>query len=424
MSKNILMVGSYPPHQIGGGESQQQLLSRMFKKNGYNVFVLSMGINKIFEVYDEDGIKIYRVGKFKENRRGNLNFLQAFKYITFEIFDPLLFIFTIFLTIRYRVNSVHVTNFNQMSLSPIIASKILMRNTVVTMHSHSILCFYSTLMPFCYGVRKGRCGNCLLRYHKLPESAKKFEFILKPILNWTIDLVLYTKFKIINSLTDKIIFPSEYSKKIHLKYGTYAEKAKVIHCMLNDFKVIKKQSKKKNGKKVILYIGKIEEEKGVKVLMKSAKKLLNNNHRWKLLIIGEGRSFKKINKLMNELKLNEHVAFLGLIPHYNMPNYYRLADIVVIPSVVPETFSIVLLEANLSRKITICSRIGALEERVIEGKTGFLVEPNNSDELAKKMLFVLENYEKLKHIEERAYTDAVKKYNPENGLSEYKKILG
>jgi len=211
MRKNILMVGSYPPHQVGGGESQQQLLSRMFKENGYSVFVLSMSITKNFEVYDEDGIKVYRVGKFQENRRGSLSFFQALKYVTLEIFNPLLFLFTIFLITKHRINSVHITNFNQISLSPLIASKLLMRNTIVTMHTHELLCSYSCILPFCYGIRKGKCGDCLLRYHKLPKNVKTSEMILNPTFNSIASFILSVKFNITNSLTDKIVFPSVHA---------------------------------------------------------------------------------------------------------------------------------------------------------------------------------------------------------------------
>lgn len=424
MRRNILMVGSYPPYQTGGGESQQALLSHVLKEKGYNVSVLSMGINKTFETYNENGIKVYRVGKFHVSRRGSLNLFEALKYITLEIFNPLLFLFTIFLIIKHRIHSVHIINYNQISLSPLIASKLLMRNIVVTMHALELLCSYSAIVPFCYGIKKGRCGECLLRQHKLSKNLKSLEMISNQVFNLITSLILSIKLKTTNHLADKIVFPSFYSKNLHLKYGVNKKKAKVIHCFLIDFNPITEKSKKKYGKKVILYIGKIIEEKGIEVLIKSVKKLLKFNKEWKLIVIGGGRSLQKMKKLSHTLGVNKHVEFLGQVLHSGLSKYYSLADIVIIPSIVPETFSVVLLEASLSKKITICSRIGALEERVVDNKTGFLVEPNNPNELADKILFVLENYEKLQDIGEKAYLDAKSKYSSEQSLSDYIKILG
>jgi len=424
MKKNILMVGPSPPHQRGGGESQQRLLSHMFKEKGYKVFVLSMGTNKIFDVYYEKGIKVYRIFKFQENRRGSLSVFQALKYVTLEIFNPLLFLFTMFLIIKHRINSVNIITYNQISLSPLIASKLLMRNIVVTMHSHELLCSYSAIIPSCRGIWKDRCGDCLLHEHELPKSMKKFEIILNPVFNLITSFILSIKLNMTNHLADKIVFPSVYSKKTHLKYGINIKKTKVIPCFLNKFGIKPVKTKKKNDKKLILYIGKVEEEKGIKVLIQSIKKLLKYNKNFKLIVIGDGRSFKKIKRLTHKLRINKYVDFFGSVSHSDVFKYYSFADIVVIPSVVPETFSIVLLEASLSKKITICSRIGALEERIIDGKTGFLVEPNNSDELAKKIHFVLKNYRELKHVGERAYLDVSKKYGFKRSFSEYLKLLG
>jgi len=424
MRKNILMVGLYPPHHIGGGEAQQYVLAHMLNERGYNVSVLSMGDKKNYETYDEDGVKVYRIGKFQNDRRGFVSFFDALKYVTLEIFNPLIFFFTIFLILRHRIHSVHIINYHQISLAPLIASKLLLRNIVVTMHAHELICSYSSMMPFCFGIGGGRCGECLFYYHKLPKKLKSLENIIGSVLNLITSSILSIKLNITNSLANNIVFPSFYSKSMHLKHGVDRRKAKVIHCFLNDFKEIKEKNHEKSNKKIILYVGKIMEEKGIEVLIRSAKELLKYDKNWKLIVIGTGRSLNEMKKLMHKIGLNQYVEFLGHVQHHDIFKYYSLADIVIIPSTVPETFSIALLEAHLSKKITICSKIGALEERIIDGETGFLVEPNNSGELTKKIYFVLKNYAKLKSIEEKAYINAKKLYNSERSFSEYVKLLG
>lgn len=441
MKKNVLMVGAYPPNQTGGGEFQLQTLSKMLDKRGYDVSVLSMGTRN-FEIDNDGGVKIYRVGKFQRDRRGSLKLLQVLKYITVEIFNPLLFIFTIYLILKNRIKTVHITTYNQISLAPLLASKILMRNVVLTMHGHELLCSHSTIMPFCYGIRKGQCGTCMLQYHKIPKALEKFKGVKEALLvfyNLFTSLIISLKFHLTNHLASTIVFPSNYLKKLYTGYGIEKKKAKVIPCFLDESEPqigiageLRRKFKPK-GEKVILYVGKVIEEKGIKVLLESFEELLKiyksnrgnrSNKKLKLLVVGHGRSFQKIRKFANKLKISKYVKFVGSVPHHYIFSYYQISDIVVIPSIVPETFSIALSEASLSKKIIVCSRIGALEDRIHDGENGFLVEPNDPKELAEKISYALSNTNKLRRLGESAYNNYNHKYKSGRSFSQYLKLFG
>lgn len=429
MKKNILMVGAYPPKQIGGGESQLQTLSKMLNERGHKVSVLSMGTRKNIQVKTDDGIKIYRVGKFQKDRKGELNLLQVLKYVTIEIFNPLLFIFTIYLILRHRIKTVHIITYNQLSLSPLIASKMLMRNVIVTMHTQELLCSHSTIMPFCYGIKKGRCGECMSLEHKFPKRVKRFKRALLWLSNLLTGSIVSLKMQLTNRLADTIVFPSDYSKRLHIGYGVRKEKAKVIPCFLDisepQIEITDELTRKfkPRGKRVILYIGKIIEEKGIEILILSLKEVLKSVKGWKLLVVGRGRSSQKMKNLSRKLKISKYVEFVGAVPHSHIFSYYRISDIVVIPSIVPETFSIALSEAILSKKIIICSRIGALEERVSDGRNGFLVEPNDAEGLADKIVFVLKNQKKLKRLGENERTSRKLKRESDQSFLEYLKLI-
>jgi glycosyltransferase involved in cell wall biosynthesis len=75
---------------------------------------------------------------------------------------------------------------------------------------------------------------------------------------------------------------------------------------------------------------------------------------------------------------------------------------VVIPSKYAEAFGIVGIEAMARGKVIIASRIGGLPDLVEESETGFLVEPNDSDELSKKILHVMRNHRMLSGMGARA----------------------
>ncbi len=434
MKKNILIVGS---HETGGGVIQRDILSKMLINHGYNVFRLSMGINKNFQVCNENGVKTYKIGKFRENRRGTLNPIEILKYFTIEIFNPLLFIFTIFLALRYRIKTVIIMTYNQISLSPLIASKILMRNTILTMHTQELLCSYSAIMPFCYGIKKGKCGECMLLNHKLPKNFEKLRNIVLVFYNFIADFIVFLKLKASNYLADKIVFPSDDSKNFHIRYGVKKEKAMTISCFLGDSELsslenyeLKKENVDKfiknfglKGKKIILYLGRIEEEKGIGLLIKSLSEVLKVNREWKLLAVGDGKAFQKMKNLTYELRIDKYVNFTGFVPRSDVYTYYHMSDIVVIPSIFPETFGIVLTEAWLAKKIVIGSRISTLGLRIRDGENGFLVEPNNSKELAEKIVFVLNNYKKLRYVGEKAYADVKLEHNSNRSFSQFLKII-
>jgi glycosyltransferase involved in cell wall biosynthesis len=434
MKKNILMVSSY---ETGGGTVQRDILCKILSNHGYNIFRLSMGIDKNFQICNENGIKTYKIGKFKKNRRGTLNLLEISKYLTIEIFNPLIFIFTIYLILRHRIKTVIMITYNQISLAPLIASKILMRNTILTMHTQELLCSYSAAMPFCYGIRKGKCGDCMLLYHKLPKNFERLKNIIPFFYNFITDFIVFLKLQSSNYLVDKIVFPSDYSKRVHIRYGLKKEKAMVISYFLHDYELsllenyeLKKETVNEfiknfeiNGEKIILYLGRIEEVKGIEVLLKSLSDVLKINKKWKLLVVGNGRALQKIKNLTYELKIDKYVKFAGYVPHFDVYTYYHMSDIVVIPSIFPETFGLVLTEASLAKKIVIGSRIGALEQRIRDGENGFLVEPNNSKDLTEKIVFVLNNFKKLKNIGEKAYADVKLEHDFNKSLSQYLQII-
>ena len=123
-------------------------------------------------------------------------------------------------------------------------------------------------------------------------------------------------------------------------------------------------------KKVILYVGRINEEKGVLELAKAFSKLRDKNAF--LIICGGtwGTEFRN-NKYLDEIKfilqnVNDNVFFTGYIDHNNLSDYYKVADIVVIPSICNEAFGMVLVEAALNGKAIIATRSGGMPELLPE----------------------------------------------------------
>jgi ABC-type dipeptide/oligopeptide/nickel transport system permease component len=84
-----------------------------------------------------------------------------------------------------------------------------------------------------------------------------------------------------------------------------------------------------------------------------------------------------------------HIACLGPLPNREVLPLYVAADVVVVPSVIPDALSRVILEALGAGRPVIATRVGGTPELVVEGKTGLLVPRNAPAELARAIETVL-----------------------------------
>jgi len=114
-----------------------------------------------------------------------------------------------------------------------------------------------------------------------------------------------------------------------------------------------------------------------------------------LMIAGDGPERAMLESLAERLGISEHITFLGLVPHVQIPPYLSLADIVVIPSII-ESSSLFMLEAMACGKPVIATRTGGIPE-IMNNGNGILIGPANARELAEKILLLydLETREKL-----------------------------
>jgi glycosyltransferase involved in cell wall biosynthesis len=86
-------------------------------------------------------------------------------------------------------------------------------------------------------------------------------------------------------------------------------------------------------------------------------------------------------KLMQKIRIPGHCT--------DMPAALMVADLVVAPSIEPEAFGRIAVEAQAMGRPIVASRLGAQTETVVDGQTGFLFEPGNVDELAQRMTAAL-----------------------------------
>lgn len=199
-------------------------------------------------------------------------------------------------------------------------------------------------------------------------------------------------YKFIESTCYKILTVSNYinnrlqevkkSEKI-ITYYNCINQNKFLETSINQ-NVLKKIANNYNIKTnnfVIGFVGRITEEKGIYELIIAFKEFVQNNNNAKLLIVGSSwfdkeklTPFeKKLFDITDEIK--DHVIFTGYIDYKQIIYFYKLMDILVIPSKCQEAFGLVALEGLAMNLKIISSTNGALKE-VLENNAMFITNEN------------------------------------------------
>ncbi len=141
------------------------------------------------------------------------------------------------------------------------------------------------------------------------------------------------------------------------------------------------------NKFVILTVGTLSERKNHSAVISALKILNDEYHNLHYVIVGTGPLAQKLKNIIKNLDLEMHVTLVGYVPDYELPYYYDLADLFILNSIIDgkgdvEGFGIVLIEANLMSKPVIGTKGSGMEDAIVEGKSGFIIEANNPVETA------------------------------------------
>jgi phosphatidylinositol alpha-1,6-mannosyltransferase len=151
------------------------------------------------------------------------------------------------------------------------------------------------------------------------------------------------------------------------------------------------------NKKVLFTAARLTAKKNIERILLALCKVIKRIPEVHYLIAGDGNERKRLEGLREKLGLNSHVRFLGNVSHNQLPAIYGASDVFILPSYEVrgniETFGIAFLEASACGKPVIGGRCGGVEDAVIHGKTGLLVDPLNLDEISASIIQLLENQE-------------------------------
>lgn len=176
------------------------------------------------------------------------------------------------------------------------------------------------------------------------------------------------------------------------------------------------------GKKIITFIGRISKEKGIKELVDAFSNINDDNYT--LLIIGshnfamkdKSEFEKEINNRIKKMK--DRVVFTGYIKHDDVWKYYKISDIVVLPSIWEEPAGLTMLEAAAADRPLITTKSGGIPEYISNCDVEFINNDSNIVNNLEKSIVSLIN--RNKNIDNREF---VQEYSEENFYKRFVDIM-
>jgi glycosyltransferase involved in cell wall biosynthesis len=409
----ILQVShGLPPQEKAGVENYTFYLSSALARLGHSVTIFCREENpekEEFSIREErlDGLLIIRV----VNNLKKINDPKV--YYENQYFDK---IFKNVLETQ-KPQIVHFQHFIALSANLINLAKDLGFPTLLSIHDFFILCHRIHLIDrenrVCPGPLYGlNCYFCLGDYFPPRALVRRTELLLKlkdllpfPWIKWTkrffipprlISLEGYEVFHRYRYMfevlkrVDQILVPSEFVLKMYLKY--YKKFRKKMRRMTWGIQPVKPSLKTEVNEKRIrfCYYGSILPHKGVHLLIESLRRL----PRGKLLLTLFGDKTGWNAGYYQELYESSDglpVEFKSSFDRSLLSEVLKNQDVVVLPSLCPETFSFVIREANAMGIPVIGSRIGAIPEAIRDGVNGFLFKPGDVRELTECMSKFIES---------------------------------
>lgn len=179
-----------------------------------------------------------------------------------------------------------------------------------------------------------------------------------------------------------------------------------------------------NPEKLVSFVGKFTEFKGIDILIKAARQVTDEIPEVIFALAGDGQLMNQMTQLTNKLNLN-NIFFLGHQTQEEVASLYSCADVSVVPSRI-EPFGLVAIEALACGTPVVASNAGGLPD-FINNEVGQLIEMENVDALAKALISELQNNTKLtkgKYAREYAIQNYSWEKTLEIVIEVYKKAIG
>lgn len=265
--------------------------------------------------------------------------------------------------------------------------------------------FYNDVKGVCEDCLKGKRWNCV-RY--------------RCVLGSTVYSAIKTAAKGLHDLmgvTRKInafVVPSSFTLRKLLEYGIPQEKLHHIPTFFN----LKEKDPVVEYKPFVLYVGRIEKQKGLMTLIRAFE-----DTDMALKIIGfSNDGYEDELKAYLQVK-KHHIEFLGRMTFEQIVPYLKSCRCTVVPSEWYDNFPNVILESFAYKKPVIATNFGSLPELVVDGQTGCTFRYADYNDLRLKAEFMLQQEKEAKRMGLMGFTRLLQDYSPEEHYRQLMQIF-
>lgn len=220
--------------------------------------------------------------------------------------------------------------------------------------------------------------------HIMPENLIKYSLLPKFLHKAAMDIVWKDAGRILRRM-DALTTPTRRAAEL-LEAKGKLEGVLAISCGI-DASRFANQTPTQNDNPVALFLGRLDDEKRINVLLEAVAKL-TDIPTLRVDLVGDGGERENLQNLAKDLGIADRVRFLGHITDQELPGVYEQCSVFVMPSIA-ELQSIATMEAMASGRPVIGADAMALPHLVHNGDNGYLFEPNNASDLAAKLRLVL-----------------------------------
>jgi len=369
-NKNKRILQIIPNMEIGGAERTVIEITAFLKNTNYSSIVLTSG-GKLTEDLKKLDIEVIKLQIDRKNPFSIIKNIFVFK----EIF------------IKKKIDLVHVRSRGP-AWSAILAAKILNIPVITTWHGHVN---QSSWFKKKYNSIMCKGDALIANSHYTAERINK----IYGIDNSSIDIIP-------RGVDVKKFNKSNFSEE------------QIIN--------IRKEWNAADPKKIIILLpARLTKWKGHLIAIKAINSLKEEKFFPDIICLfaGEqknsGRYVGELKRVISSYLIEKKIKLVGRVE--NMPLAYQASDIILSPSIEPEPFGRIPIEAQASGKTIISSNSGAVKDTIKGGlkSTGFKVEPNNSEALAKEIKLVLQMKEsELSELHKRAILNVKNNFSLES----------
>jgi glycosyltransferase involved in cell wall biosynthesis len=287
-----------------------------------------------------------------------------------DLWNPHAYAFVKALLKQKRPEIVHVHNFKGLSASVFRAANDLGIPVIHTVHDYNLVCPKTTLLTR----TNATCVN--------PPSLCR----------------LYRRFAKCIKLS-AVIVPSDFVLKKLSGFGFFPDVPKTkLPFGIEDGEPVAKES---NDTFDILYVGRLEKHKGIHCLIEAVREL--DLHSVRLHVAGEGSERAGLERVARD---DERIVIYGFLGPDKLRELYSMADVAVVPSIVDESFGLVIPEYYRNGIPVLGSWAGALPELISDGYNGFLFQPGDVAALATLLRTLSSNSKLLTELSTNARKSA------------------